>query len=194
MNKISKLQLRINNQAMTKVAYLEQNSPFLPGLAEAISNAEEGIGKLFPKRMSRNQNNSKINRTRQHKMDEQNVISIIHVLPGKEGGFFMPLNKKYIDTISLQKILSIKAGSLSFKKAHFLSIFTNRRAIVFTGSGASAEEAKFMADLWYHEWRKDQKHKNIAVKILDKEYDFTLKTNGHIYAEVKIKYAFKVLH
>jgi hypothetical protein len=103
----------------------------------------------------------------------------------------MPV-RHYVDPISLQKIIAISSGNLQFKRAHVLSVFTNRRMFILTGRSSSEEEAKLIADFWYQRWRREQKDKNIAVKILNKSYVFTFRS-GRFYCEVRVKYAFKIL-
>ena len=175
-----------------RITHLHAPDSFIHSMTSLLHDAGDGIDKLFPKSFAPKVHLPKINILRKRK-SEDTVMSLMLALPGKEESFQMPFNKRYIDALSLQKILSIKTGNLTFKKAHFLSIFTNRRAIVFTASGNTPDQAKFMADLWYHEWRKDQKHKNIAVKIIEKEYICDRKNSSLHYCELKVKYAFKLI-
>ena len=179
-----------NRHAQAQVSLIHAPEGFLHSMSAFIHTAEEGIGKLFPRSLGRKMSFPKIASMKRNKMVADKTLSLMMVFPRGEGSFNLPYNKRYIDSLSLQKILSIKTGNLLFKRAHFLSIFSNRRAVIFTGSGNSEAEAKFMADFWYREWRKDQKHKNIAVKILDKEYHSSQKSASFYFCELKINYSF----
>lgn len=116
---------------------------------------------------------------------------------------FMPLVVQYsytsqpadeneqINPLAIKTLMAIKQNSDPVRQLPCLSVYSNRKIVLFAGNGKTEEEARFLADYWYQTWRKDHRQAGEVFKVIEKSYTLNKNEQANFYCELKIKYAYK---